>query len=1473
MTALPDFSQDYFNSEEELQTADEILQESNEADPFLIDLENDVASLAISAGGTTTTTYDPASDLTSLLEADDDIPEDFESDLQQVDNLPSLDSILQAPDDFEAELPAMQDLPTLDSILNESVDDPFLTDELGFDIRSETSDNQSAKSGHSNSESGASTSAAPFDSRRRHKSHGKKLLVKHDVSGSIVKVSKLQTLTAQICKKSSVQKVGAPTVVALSSLVAIGTMNGLTLVFDLRENLKHVLGGKKSAIHLGSVTAVDFNTDGSRLLTGYQNGQIFMWDTQKGEIIRNLTSAHPPLTVLQLKFTDDPTLAIFSDASGSAYTLSFTRKMGIRGYNKRIIVDGSDATVCSLEPLHIEEKRKNHRASNLQIVAMTTLLRIVFVALKPEPKVLLTIPIKADEDDIPALSWQFSLIKTDGNSEVMEPVLAVGRGQMIVFYQIVLDDRYHIRLFQLKKLGLPVKLSTIHWMTPHLLVIVDVNRKARVIYIKSEEQLEIIDTAAIELVTPSYLRSSTSVEGISERLIACHRRAFFSTVVSFRGEIALAGTKAIYVLRLRTWKERIDYFVELNKYSEALAQALAFYDDRAKCTIGLPSNDEQRQTIIADEIIKLLSQFVDSALQFIHQETVEGTDTELYFADHILPTCLDYCIMINRTDFLFGEIYGRFIGSVQYQELFLESMEPYILADKLVCLSPIVMKDFVGKEMLDRVEQCILHLQVTSMDFHQIVNLCWTYGLYDAIIYVYAQGLKDYMTPVEELYKIIRNKLNSGVPILTDKECEIGYKLLVFISSCLAGRAYPVGRIDDDLAKIVKSQVFHFLILKTVDDRNERKSYPRFRTFLKFDSREFLNVLALAFEDEDFGINESGFVAIDGRQLVIDILLEVMLEPTQSNVEEIRNLFTFIARQVAKPQSNIIISSHLIDQVLEYLCNAMDKTRMEERQQALLDLLVSGCLRQYNEEKLLYLAESARFYQVCQVIYEQKGQLANVLSCYWRDDSRKDLVFDYINGFLQDEKIIEFDRVEMKKIVLAHIEDLLSVDNIAAARLLAVDFKIDLPTLMIQLMGESKVLFSLLDGIYNGNTGVLATKSDIVSDPESHEKYIELLCRYNPGDVYPHLKAIEGYRPEVALKICRQFKVMNATAYLLELIGEIEEAFHLIIKDFNEKFSELTKACRVGNLSRENMDQSITQTESMLHAIVKFCKRGSNKIVQARREAIWFELLDVVLVPQAIKENFSQDSIEVFMNMANIVLNNMMGFISIPQVLRKIMMDSSYNSKFGDIKSLILGLLDTYIYEETLLTSTIKLLSQDLYTSLRSFEVNNKKGIQPGRFFCEICRRTLLSDKERLDDEAAVFNCGHMFHIKCLEISLPSRQFVCILCAGIRSTSTGSISLSRQQSTTNSVGFESNSKRSSKSLGLAEAFHNTVDNQKLKKYEHFIRTTKTSSKIAMLAELSKARDGVESFSDESRLISEDFKLKSMPQGSFDLSRC
>ena len=55
---------------------------------------------------------------------------------------------------------------------------------------------------------------------------------------------------------------------------------------------------------------------------------------------------------------------------------------------------------------------------------------------------------------------------------------------------------------------------------------------------------------------------------------------------------------------------------------------------------------------------------------------------------------------------------------------FLECLEPYILGDKLISIPPLVMKDFVthyeNRGMLESVEACIVHLDVTSLDIHQV---------------------------------------------------------------------------------------------------------------------------------------------------------------------------------------------------------------------------------------------------------------------------------------------------------------------------------------------------------------------------------------------------------------------------------------------------------------------------------------------------------------------------------------------------------------------------------------------------------------------------------------------------------------------------------------------------------------------------------------------------------------------------------
>ena len=62
----------------------------------------------------------------------------------------------------------------------------------------------------------------------------------------------------------------------------------------------------------------------------------------------------------------------------------------------------------------------------------------------------------------------------------------------------------------------------------------------------------------------------------------------------------------------------------------------------------------------------------------------------------------------------------------------------------------------------------------------QVVSLCWTHGLYDAIIYIHTKGMSDYVTPLEELFSLLKDAVKSGKQ-LTDQQIKLGNKILVYI--------------------------------------------------------------------------------------------------------------------------------------------------------------------------------------------------------------------------------------------------------------------------------------------------------------------------------------------------------------------------------------------------------------------------------------------------------------------------------------------------------------------------------------------------------------------------------------------------------------------------------------------------------------------------------------------------------------------
>lgn len=136
------------------------------------------------------------------------------------------------------------------------------------------------------------------------------------------------------------------------------------------------------------------------------------------------------------------------------------------------------------------------------------------------------------------------------------------------------------------------------------------------------------------------------------------------------------------------------------------------------------------------------------------------------------------------SDLLFEQLYPQLVENMVAKGVFLESLESHIVADRLGHLPTPIMKDLLthyqSSCMMDSLERCIVHLDITSLDiqqvrvdpfiqrfiwveqccpqnschfiacvFFKVVQVCWENQLYDAVIYVFNRGMNDYTTPME----------------------------------------------------------------------------------------------------------------------------------------------------------------------------------------------------------------------------------------------------------------------------------------------------------------------------------------------------------------------------------------------------------------------------------------------------------------------------------------------------------------------------------------------------------------------------------------------------------------------------------------------------------------------------------------------------------------------------------------------------
>jgi len=274
-------------------------------------------------------------------------------------------------------------------------------------------------------------------------------------------------------------------------------------------------------------------------------------------------------------------------------------------------------------------------------------------------------------------------------------------------------------------------------------------------------------------------------------------------------------------------RPRISGLENDGQWLEALALALDHYENTIKSQEdrkrdrqkdlskhpGLQPRNADGRTEDEEWIAKLLIRYLNIAV-----ENAPETNNDFNFPPEIRQSqmdlarshyqmlagvCVEFCVVTKRLDLLYGPIFRRF-HSTGFLSVFLDVLEPYILNDKLNYIAPEAMMHFVEHcrttNGIATVERCLLHMDVTIMDFDTILNLLRANEMYSALFYIYNQGLNDYITPFEILCESIFDAADTLGQLTNERRIDgvfqndferFGYKAILYLQNIFRGKNFP----------------------------------------------------------------------------------------------------------------------------------------------------------------------------------------------------------------------------------------------------------------------------------------------------------------------------------------------------------------------------------------------------------------------------------------------------------------------------------------------------------------------------------------------------------------------------------------------------------------------------------------------------------------------------------------------------------
>jgi hypothetical protein len=777
--------------------------------------------------------------------------------------------------------------------------------------------------------------------------------------------------------------------------------------------------------------------------------------------------------------------------------------------------------------------------------------------------------------------------------------------------------------------------------------------------------------------------------------------------------------------------------------------------------------------------------------------------------------CVEFCVVTKRLDLLFGPIFRRFHQS-GFLDVFLDVLEPYILNDKLDYIAPEAMIHFIehcrANNDIATVERCLLHMDVTIMDFDTILGLLKVNEMYSALFYVYNQGLSDFISPLEILCERIfdaadtvgsateRKRRLDGKP-QNDVE-RYGYKAILYLQSCFRGRTFPQNvELDEDQAQKVRPELLRFLTqpsyrpsrsvkkhLHIIGQRAVR--YPYTHVLLSVDPKAMMDTFALAInastEDsegisntEPIGVwevdprshhsTESMGVNCPDRQEIITMLLSILIPSTADMA---------ITHQTTLYQSTVTVNAFL-DFLAEYLMKGMFQTnkdvtfsileRMVNRyisakspedrlhwQGQVLALLTALPRSSYDTDSTLTLVQKAGINRAALILHQEEASVwplndeaigrrslhfCAAIDCYLDDDDpefRKE-VFAYVkkecSGASYDEGGKE--NTSLRDSLGTKLTDLVLLDALLTAELTA-DLYVDDPDLVIRNLGDDEAKFMFLNAIISGDLNELDPVAGSVLNAQltmdHHHHYMALTAKLYPDHVYDYLSTHDNYRAEECLKLCQKYDIADASAYLLERMGNVTSALQLILQTMESRMMTLKRTIRgmgtesfekyyprVSRYSRHSpwnhrptsgssdvpgkQQKEIDGLKRILVVALDVCERNSGgfngRVETEHGSQLWFNVLDRLINAKGFLRLSKEQPVHakvmagVLSELLRMTMQRMVSSVPLPDLVRKVTSDHS-GSRLGELREMIESLLITYGLELDVFRGAVGVFHDDV---------------------------------------------------------------------------------------------------------------------------------------------------------------------------------